>query len=252
MNISSRHSKLLNFLTLLQGRSQPHSPGRARVPLSSFFLQISINFSYFSSNFSYFLPHFGPPGGRLAHPERPCLRHCPFDFDYHTNFARKNQFLIDGFSVMWTILSVYILKSEQWITIWWANFELECLLLIIIQLLRDNLLYLIYSNLKFQVTCKKTDFGCYCLYITGLHQDLKPCVHAGDVMHDWNTMTLDAHVATCTFELAHVVARERLLTRATRLVYWKLIMFVMNWTANHAWDMKHVWDLEGKTSDETI
>ena len=58
-----------------QGRSQPHSPGWARVPLSSFFPQISINFSYFSSNFTYFLPHFGPPGGRVAHPGRPWLRH---------------------------------------------------------------------------------------------------------------------------------------------------------------------------------
>ena len=52
--------------------SQPHSPGWARVPLSSFFPQISINFSYFSSNFTYFLPHFGPP---VAHPGRPWLRH---------------------------------------------------------------------------------------------------------------------------------------------------------------------------------
>ena len=60
----------------LQGRSQPHSPGwalKARVSLSSFFPQISINFS---SNFTYFLPHFGPPGGRVAHPGRPWLRHC--------------------------------------------------------------------------------------------------------------------------------------------------------------------------------
>ena len=56
----------------MQGRSQPHSPGWARVPLSSFFPQISINFS---SNFTYFLPHFGPPGGRVAHPGRPWLRH---------------------------------------------------------------------------------------------------------------------------------------------------------------------------------
>ena len=30
-----------------QGRSQPHSLGWSRVPLSSFFPQISINFSYF-------------------------------------------------------------------------------------------------------------------------------------------------------------------------------------------------------------
>ena len=33
-------------------------------------------FSYFSSNFTYLLPHFGPPGGRVAHPGRPWLRHC--------------------------------------------------------------------------------------------------------------------------------------------------------------------------------
>ena len=37
-----------------QGRSQPHSPGWARVPLSSFFPQILINLSYFSSNFTKF------------------------------------------------------------------------------------------------------------------------------------------------------------------------------------------------------
>ena len=55
----------------IQGRSQPHSPGWARVPLASFFPQILKNFSYFSSNVTYFLPHFGPPGGRLAHPGSP-------------------------------------------------------------------------------------------------------------------------------------------------------------------------------------
>ena len=50
-----------------QGRSQPHSPGRARIPLSSFFPEILIIFScFFSSNFSHFLPHFG---------RRPWLRH---------------------------------------------------------------------------------------------------------------------------------------------------------------------------------
>ena len=57
-----------------QGRSQPHSPGWARVPLSSFLPQTSINFSYFSSNIAYFLPHFGLSGGRVAHPGRPWLR----------------------------------------------------------------------------------------------------------------------------------------------------------------------------------
>ena len=62
----------------MQGRSQPHSPGWARVPLSSLFPQIWINFSYFSSNFTYFLPHFGPPGGQVAHLGRPWLRHCSY------------------------------------------------------------------------------------------------------------------------------------------------------------------------------
>ena len=64
------------------GLNQPHSPGRTRVQLSSFFFQILINFSYFSSNFPHFLPHFGPPGGRPP-PTRmvgggcPWLCHCP-------------------------------------------------------------------------------------------------------------------------------------------------------------------------------
>ena len=45
---------ILNMYALKQqqGRSQPHSPGWARLPLSSFFHQMSINFSHFSSNFS--------------------------------------------------------------------------------------------------------------------------------------------------------------------------------------------------------
>ena len=46
----------------MQGCSQPHIPGWARVPLSSFFLKFPSYFSYFSSNF----PHFGPRGGRLG------------------------------------------------------------------------------------------------------------------------------------------------------------------------------------------
>ena len=60
----------------LQGCSQPYSLGWARVPLSSFSSQISINFSYFSTNVTYFLPHLSPLGGRVAHPGRPWLRHC--------------------------------------------------------------------------------------------------------------------------------------------------------------------------------
>ena len=69
----------LAYRIYTQGRSQPHSPGWARVPLSSFFPQIWIKFSYFSSNCSHFLPHFDPPGGQVAHPGRPWLRHCLYD-----------------------------------------------------------------------------------------------------------------------------------------------------------------------------
>ena len=36
----------------------------------------SCSFSHFSSNFLHFLPHFGLPGGRLAHPGRSWLCHC--------------------------------------------------------------------------------------------------------------------------------------------------------------------------------
>ena len=34
-----------------------------------------MNFCYISSNFAHFLPHFGSPGGRVAHLGRPWLRY---------------------------------------------------------------------------------------------------------------------------------------------------------------------------------
>ena len=58
-------------------------------------------------------------------------------------------------------LSIYTLKSDQWITIWWAKYELECLLLIFI-----------YSNSKFKVTWKNMDVKCR--YIR-THSEEKPC-----------------------------------------------------------------------------
>ena len=58
-----------------QGRSQPHSPGWARVPLSSFFLKFWSIFLIFRQTLLIFFPHFGSPGGRVAHPGRPWLRH---------------------------------------------------------------------------------------------------------------------------------------------------------------------------------
>ena len=60
------------------------------------------------------------------------------DFHYLTNFVENiNIHLCDicrGLSLLGMKLlckcSIYTLKSDQWITIWWAKFELECLLLI--------------------------------------------------------------------------------------------------------------------------
>ena len=47
------------------------------------------------------------------------------DFHPLTNFAKNI-----NLSCRWFLkLSIYTLKSDQWITIWWAKFELECLLL---------------------------------------------------------------------------------------------------------------------------
>ena len=50
-------------------------PGGQEFHFPHFFPKFWSFFSYFSSNFSHFLPHFGSPGGRLAHPGRSWLRH---------------------------------------------------------------------------------------------------------------------------------------------------------------------------------
>ena len=68
-----KYNLKMTFSTM-QGRSQPHSPGWARIPLSSFFLKCWLIYLIFPQTF--FLPYFGSPGGRLAHPGRPWLRHC--------------------------------------------------------------------------------------------------------------------------------------------------------------------------------
>ena len=73
--VKSIHAGRIDYWFNDQGRSQPHSPGWARVPLSSFFPQILINFSYFSSNFYLFSSSFWlsgwasrPSGKVLATP----------------------------------------------------------------------------------------------------------------------------------------------------------------------------------------
>ena len=62
-HICGRTSRAIASLTILGGQKFhfPHFP------------QIWINFSYVSSNFSHFLPHFGSPGGHVAHPGRSWL-----------------------------------------------------------------------------------------------------------------------------------------------------------------------------------
>ena len=70
-----KHGRVVPHMEHL-GRSQPRSPGWARFPLSSFFLTFPSFFSYISLNFPHLCPHFGSPGGQLAHPGRPWLCHC--------------------------------------------------------------------------------------------------------------------------------------------------------------------------------
>ena len=62
-NASPRNKALITFVHIywLQGPSQSHSPGWAKVALFVFFIKFSITFFHFFSNF----PHNGPRGGGL-------------------------------------------------------------------------------------------------------------------------------------------------------------------------------------------
>ena len=64
-------------------------------------------------------------------------------------------------SLWWELckLSIYTLKSDQWITIWCVKYELESLLLIFI-----------YCNPKLKVACKNANFECQYIRI---HTDEK-------------------------------------------------------------------------------
>ena len=57
-----------------QGCCQPHSPGWARVPFSSFFRQISIIFFIFFLKLPHFCPHFGSPGPSRKGPGYATVR----------------------------------------------------------------------------------------------------------------------------------------------------------------------------------
>ena len=68
----------INLQLEVMSYSGPWPASHSRVGKIRIFPQyflISRSFSHFSSNFLNFLPHFGLPGGRLAHPGRPWLRH---------------------------------------------------------------------------------------------------------------------------------------------------------------------------------
>ena len=69
MGIDTEVWKQLKYRS--QGHSQPHSPGWARVPLSSFFAQIYIIFSYFSSTFLIFIFNLALRVGKLPIWEGP-------------------------------------------------------------------------------------------------------------------------------------------------------------------------------------
>ena len=121
--------QLTTYYSITQGRSQPHSLTWARVPLSLFFPQISINFSYFSSNFS----NFGSPGGQLAHPERPWLLHwhCSsmmvifFIFPYKLQLYEKKS----KADLLWPIK---YLRIKLWFGIWIAMILKTIFLMMII------------------------------------------------------------------------------------------------------------------------
>ena len=79
----------------------------------SSFLQVTLQFWIVNSNFCSF-----------------------FWLSLPYQFCEKYQFGADGFSlvlvIMYTFNLAYTLKNDQWITIWWAKLELECLVLIFI------------------------------------------------------------------------------------------------------------------------
>ena len=64
-------------------------PGGQSKNISSTLPHFPKYFAYFSSICLEFFPHFGPPGGRLAHPGRPWLCHCiPFYFTLFVIFPK--------------------------------------------------------------------------------------------------------------------------------------------------------------------
>ena len=50
-------------------------PGGQEFHFPHFFLKSRLSFLIFPQTFTHFFPQFSPPGGRLAHPERPWLHH---------------------------------------------------------------------------------------------------------------------------------------------------------------------------------
>ena len=94
----------------------------------------AIKFHIFTSDFKFWI------GVTEYYSSRHSNSNFAHSFDFHclTNFAKNI-----GLSLMVSLwreflckLSIYNLQSDQWITIWWAKFKLECFLLINIHLLQ--------------------------------------------------------------------------------------------------------------------
>ena len=73
-------------------------PGGQEFYFPHFFLKSRLSFLIFPQTFTHFLPHFGPPGGRVAHPERPWLRHWVSRELLFTKFVKsiKKQYIVCG------------------------------------------------------------------------------------------------------------------------------------------------------------
>ena len=98
-NVPSEPEPLMSLLVIMdidssgfiyfQGRSQPHSPGWARVPLSSFFPQTMINYSYFPQTSLIFFLILVLRVGDSPTREGPGYATVYFDKEFVLGFAGK-------------------------------------------------------------------------------------------------------------------------------------------------------------------
>ena len=76
------------------------------------FIQIFLFFSHiFFSIFPNFIPHFGPPGGQLDHPERPWLHH-PWPSKMHLKSIKFNFHLSDLLHTPFCTATLYLIQHN--------------------------------------------------------------------------------------------------------------------------------------------